>query len=79
MTTQSLRCRDPVLVLHRVYVSGPITSALGAASPRRKVNIFGRHTSGPCGGRKEGPQGCNGSVNPLAFVSTSNNNSTLSV
>ena len=27
----------------------------------------GRCTSGPCGGRKEGPQGRNGSVNPLAL------------
>ena len=34
---------------------------------RRKVNIFGRRTSGPRGGRKEGPQGRKGSVNPLAL------------
>ena len=41
-------------------MSGPIT-ALAAASPQRKV------TSGPCGGGEEGPQGRNGSVNPLAL------------
>ena len=35
--------------------SGPIT-ALAAASPRLEVTIFGRRTSGPCGGRKEGPK-----------------------
>ena len=39
-------------------MSGPI-GALAAASPRRKVNIFGRRASGPCGGRKQGPQGRN--------------------
>ena len=44
------------MVLHQVLVSGPIT-ALAAASPQRKVTIFGGHTSGLCGGRKEGPQG----------------------
>ena len=37
-------------------MSGPITG-LPAASPRHKVQIFGRRTSGPRGGRKEGPQG----------------------
>ena len=57
---------EPVLVLRRVYVGGPIT-ALAAASPRRKVRILGSRTSGPFGGRKEGPKGCNGSVNPLAL------------
>ena len=67
MTTQSLqRSREPVLVLCRVLVSGPIT-ALAAASPRHKVTIFRRRASGPRGGRKEGQQGCNGSVNPLAL------------
>ena len=55
------------MVLRRVLVSGPIT-ALAAASPRRKVNIFGRRTSGPWGGRKEGPQGRKGSVTPLRCV-----------
>ena len=34
-------------------------------SPRRKVPIFGRRTSGRCGGRTEGPQGLDGSVKPL--------------
>ena len=52
-----------ITVLHSVLVSGPIT-ALAAASPQRKVTIFGRRTSGPCGGRKEGPQGRKGSVTP---------------
>ena len=67
MTLQTLwRSREPVLVLRQVLVSGPIT-ALAAVSPRRKVNIFGRCTSGPWGGRKEGLQGRNGSVNPLAL------------
>ena len=66
-TTQTLRrSREPGLVLRRVLVSGPIT-ALVAASPQLKVRIFGRRTPGPCGGRKEGPQGHNGSVNPLAL------------
>ena len=45
---------------------GPIT-ALVDASPRPKDKVFGRHTSGPCDGRKEGLQGRNGSVNPLAL------------
>ena len=36
-------------------MSRPIT-ALAAASPQRKVNIFGRRTSGPCGGRKRALQ-----------------------
>ena len=67
MTTQTLRhSRELALVLRRVLVRGPIT-ALAAASPRRKVNIFGRRTSGPCGGRKEGSQGRNGSINPLGL------------
>ena len=48
-----------------VYVSGPNT-ALALASPRSKDTLFERCTSGPCGGHKEGPQGRNGSVNPLA-------------
>ena len=60
------RSREPVLALHRAKVSGPIT-ALAAASPRKKVTILGRRTSGPCGWRKEGPQGCNGSVNTLVL------------
>ena len=38
-------------------------SALAAASLQLKVIIFGRRTSGPCGGRNEGPQG----RNPLAL------------
>ena len=68
MTTQTLRrSREPVVVLRQVLVSGPIT-ALAAASPRRKVTIFGRRTSGPCGGREEGPQGLKGSVTPLRCV-----------
>ena len=49
-------------------VSGLITAnaaALVFASPRRMSRIFGRCTSGPCGGRKGGPQGRNGSVSPL--------------
>jgi hypothetical protein len=59
MTTQTLRrSRGPVSVLRRVLVSGPIT-ALTAK--------IGRRTSGPCGGGKEGPQGRNGSVDPLAL------------
>ena len=41
--------------------SGRIT-ALAVASPRRKVTIFSRRTSGPCGGRKEGLPGSDGSV-----------------
>ena len=62
MTTQTLRLsREPVLVPLQVLLNGPIT-ALAAASPRRKVPIFGRRMSGPCGGRKEGPRGRNGSV-----------------
>ena len=52
------------LVLRRVLVSGPIT-ALAAVSPRRKGTIFRRRTSGPCGGRDEGPQGRNGSATSL--------------
>ena len=55
------------VVLRRVLVSGPIT-ALAAAPPRWKVTIYGRGTSGPCGGRKKGPQGRQGSVTPLRGV-----------
>ena len=71
MTTQTLRrSREPlwfwVWVMVRVLVSGPIT-ALAAASPQRKVTIFGRCTSGPCGGLKEGAQGRGASVTPLAL------------
>ena len=66
-TPQTLgRSHEPVLVLRPVLVSGPIT-ALAAASARRKVTIFGRRTSGPCGGCKECPQGRNWSVKPLAL------------
>ena len=54
-------------VLLEMLVSGPIT-ALAAESPRCKVTDFGRSTSGPCGGRKEGPQGRNSSVTPLRCV-----------
>ena len=46
-------------------VGGPIT-ALEAASPRGKVNIFGRRKSGLCDGRKEGPQGRGGPEPPAA-------------
>ena len=60
------RSREPVLVLRRVCGSGPITG-LAAASPQRKVIIFGSRMSGPYGGRKEGPQRGNWSVNPLAL------------
>ena len=74
MTTQTLRrSREPVLALCRVLVKGPIT-ALAATSPRRKVKRFGRRESGPCGGRKEVPQGRNGSINPLCVASTGNHN-----
>ena len=55
------------MVLRLVLVSGPIT-ALAAASPQRKVTVSGRRTSGPHGGRKEGPQGRKGSVTPLRCV-----------
>ena len=68
-TAQTLRCSsEPVLVMRQVLLSEPIT-ALAAASPQRKVTrrLQKRRTSGPCGGRKEGPQGRNGSVNPLAL------------
>ena len=54
------------MVLRRVLVSGPIT-ALAAASPQQKVTISGRRTSGPRGGRKEGPQGRKGVHEPLAL------------
>ena len=47
-------------------MSGPIT-ALAAASPRCKITLFGRRTSGPCGVCKEGPQGGSGSLNPHAL------------
>ena len=56
MTMQSLqRSHETGLDLCRVLVSGP----------RSKVTIFGRRTSGPCCGHKEGPQGHKGSVHPL--------------
>ena len=61
------RGRELVLVLRGVSMNGPNTG-LAAESPLCKVTIFGRRTSGPCGGRKEGPQGCNGSVTPLLCV-----------
>ena len=50
-------------IARNYVVSGPIIIiALAAASPRRKVTIFGRRTSGHYGGGKEGPQGGNGFV-----------------
>ena len=55
------------MVLRLVLVSGPIT-ALAAASPQLKVTFSGRRTSGPCGGREEGPQGRKGSVTLLRCV-----------
>ena len=57
------RSREPVLVRRRVLVS----TTLAAASPQQKVAIFGRRTSGACGGHKEGPQGRNG-PNPLVLL-----------
>ena len=49
-------------------MSGPNT-ALAAASPQRKgSNFSGGARQGPCGGRTEGPQGRNGSINPLRCV-----------
>jgi hypothetical protein len=57
---------EPVLFLGLVLVSGPIT-ALAAASPPQKVNIFWGRTSGPYGGRKEGRKDVRGSVNPIAL------------
>ena len=47
-------------------MSGPIT-ALVAASPRRKVTIFWRRTSGRCDGRKEGLQERQGYLAPFAL------------
>ena len=64
MTTQMLQRSREVVVLRQVLVSGPMT-ALAAASPQRKVTLFGRRASGPCGGHKEGPQGHKGSITPL--------------
>ena len=66
------------MVLRRVLVSGPIT-ALASASPRRKVTIFGRRTSGPGGGRKEGPRGAKGVRKPLALRKRRTINSSLRV
>ena len=67
MTTQTARgSRKHVLLLRWALVGGPIT-ALAAALPRRKITIFGRRAPGPWGGRKEGPQGRNRSVNPFAL------------
>uniref|UniRef100_A0A8C5ADR3 Endosome-lysosome associated apoptosis and autophagy regulator 1 n=1 Tax=Gadus morhua TaxID=8049 RepID=A0A8C5ADR3_GADMO len=44
------------------------SNGTGRVPPRdRKVTLFGRRTSGPWGGRRDGPQGRNGSVNPLAL------------
>ena len=62
MTTHSLRrTRGPVLVLCRVDVCVPSTNWC------RVAGIFGRRTSVPCAGRKEGPQGRDGAVKPLAL------------
>ena len=53
MATQSFRrSREPVLALCRVYAT---------------TKHFWRRMSDPEGGRKEVPQGRNGSVNPLAL------------
>ena len=66
-TTQTLPRRpEPLWFLRGLLVSGPIT-ALAAASPRRKVTISGRSTSGSYGGREEGPRGRKGSVSPLVL------------
>ena len=64
-TTQTLRCgREPVLILHRVIVSGPIT-ALAAASP---VTIFGEVHARPfVVDARRVHKDVNGSVNPYAL------------
>ena len=67
--TQRQRRRfDAVVNLYgflcRGLMSGPIT-ALAAAASRQKVTIFVRRMSGPCGVRKEGPRGREGSVSTL--------------
>ena len=56
------------MVLRRVLVSGPIT-ALAAASRRHKVHIFAEaHRQALVVDARTGPQGGNGSVNPLCHV-----------
>ena len=79
MTPQTLRrIPDPFLVLRRVLVSGPITAlAKKKALPKNKHCLGARlHFVGGAGQalaldarrvRKEGPQGRNGSVTPLAL------------
>ena len=51
---------------HAVAWTQPCICFGSASGLRQRTNDL-RLTSGPCGGRKEGPQGCNGSVNPLAL------------
>ena len=65
MTLQSLqRSREAVSVLR---VRERTKRCLAAASPRLKVTVSGRTTSGPWGGRKESLQGRDGSVHPLVL------------
>ena len=51
---------------HAVAWTQPCICFGSASGLRQRANDL-RLTSGPCGGRKEGPQGRNGSVNPLAL------------
>ena len=70
-TNATHRCiHEPVLVLRQVYVGVMLANQSQPLLLRRlaaRLQFFGRCTSGPCGGRKEGLQGRNGSVNPLAL------------
>ena len=73
MTRQTLhRSLAPVLVLRRILVSGPITAL--AADGRLKFLTFHQQSGArqalavdARSGRKEGPQGRNGPVNPLVI------------
>ena len=68
------------MVLRQVLVSGPITALVAAWKvPQRKVTIFGKRTSGPCGGCKEGLQGRKGSITPLRCMNDHDHNQPLSL
>ena len=77
--TQTLwRGREHVWVLSRVLFSGPIT-ALAAASRQCKVNIFGRHTSGPLWWMQRGSTRTQRHRKPPCVASMWNHNQPFSV
>ena len=56
------------MVLRRVLARRPITALCGLCRLDGRLQFLGGARQAPCGGRKEGPQGREGSVTPLRCV-----------